>query len=68
MAQVDDDAPRGYTLKQQIACVKRELAIRARFYPGWVKAKHMQQYEADHEQACMRAVLATLEAQMGARE
>lgn len=46
----------------QIACVKREIALRERVYPKWVAAGRMKQQAADHEIAAMRAVLATLEA------
>ncbi len=49
------------TLEQQIACVRRELAMRQRVYPKWVTAGRMTQQQADHEVNAMTAVLATLE-------
>lgn len=47
---------------EQIACVRREIAMRERVYPRWVQDRRMAQATADREIACMRAVLATLEA------
>lgn len=49
-------------LSEQIACVKREIAMRERVYPGQVQRGKLRQGEADYELAAMRAVLATLEA------
>lgn len=49
------------TLEDQIACVKREIAMRESVYPKWVAAKKMSQAKADHELAAMKAVLETLE-------
>lgn len=49
-------------LSAQIACVKRDLALRERVYPKWVAAGRMKPDAADRELAAMRAVLATLEA------
>ncbi|WP_291990909.1 hypothetical protein [Luteitalea sp.] len=48
------------TLDEQIKCVKREIAMRERVYPQWVRAGRMHQDEADTELRRMRAVLATL--------
>jgi hypothetical protein len=50
------------TLAEQIACVKREIAMRERVYPRWVAAGKMKDSQASHEIECMRAILATLEA------
>jgi hypothetical protein len=47
-------------LEQQIACVLREIAMRERVYPNWVRSGRMKQDKADHEIAAMRAVLETL--------
>ena len=47
-------------LADQIACVERELAFRARVYPRWVADKKMLQATSDREMLRMRAVLATL--------
>ena len=48
------------TLDEQIACVEREIAMRERVYPGWVRAGRMTQQKADREIETMRAVLATV--------
>lgn len=48
-------------LDEQIACVKREIAMRERVYPKWVASKRMTQAKADSELAAMRAVLRTVE-------
>jgi len=50
-----------FTLDEQIACVEREIRMRERVYPRWVEAKKMSQAKADHEIACMRAALKTLQ-------
>lgn len=47
-------------IKDQIKAVEREIALRARCYPGWVAKGTMKQEQSDHELAAMRAVLATL--------
>ena len=49
-------------LTAQIACVQREIGMRARVYPAWVAKKKMSQEKADAEIATMTAVLATLQA------
>lgn len=49
-------------LADQIAAVRREIAMREQAYPGWVAAARMTQQKADQQIAAMRAVLATLEA------
>jgi hypothetical protein len=48
------------SLADQIACVKRELAMRDRAYPKFIAAGRMTQQKADSEIAAMRAVLETL--------
>jgi len=48
------------TLDDQIACVKRELALRERVYLRQVSAGRLRQTAADRELALMRAVLRTL--------
>ena len=48
-------------ISEQIACVKRELALRQRNYPKWVAAGRMKQIESDRELERMKAVLASLE-------
>lgn len=54
--------PLEITLEQQIACVRRELALRQRVYPKWVSAGRMKQADADKELAAMQAVHDTLSA------
>lgn len=49
------------SLRDQIACVRRELALRERVYPRQVAAGNMKQAEADTEVARMKAVLDMLE-------
>lgn len=44
----------------QIACVKREIALRERVYPKWVASKKMQADVAELEITRMQAVLETL--------
>lgn len=48
-------------LDRQIACAKRELALRRRVYPAWVNAKRLNQFKAEDEIAAMAAIVATLE-------
>lgn len=49
------------TTEEQIACVKREIAMRERVYPRWVMNKRMTQPTADKEIATMRDILGRLE-------
>lgn len=49
-------------LRDQIACVTREIAMRRRVYPRWIESGRMRQEESDREIARMEAVLATLSA------
>ena len=48
------------TLDDQIAAVRREIAMRERVYPRQVSAGRLRQTAADRELAAMRAVLETL--------
>ena len=48
------------TLDEQIACVCREIAMRALVYPRWVQNGRMTLKQADHEQTAMECVLQTL--------
>lgn len=50
-----------FSLQEQIACVKREIAFRERVYPRWVVDRKMSQNRADTELGCMRAVLESLQ-------
>ena len=47
-------------LKDQIACVERELRLRRQVYPRQVKNQFMTQARCDEEIRKMEAVLATL--------
>lgn len=48
------------SIAEQIASVEREIRMRERVYPRWVEQRRMMAKTAEHEIACMRAVLATL--------
>lgn len=48
------------SMTAQIKCVEREIAMRKRVYPRFVKNGKMTQQEADAELAAMEAVLKTL--------
>lgn len=48
-------------IERQIACVRREVGMRRRVYPGWVAARRLTQEEADRQLEAMEAALATLE-------
>jgi hypothetical protein len=47
------------TLDQQIAELKREIALRKNVYPKWVAAGKMRQAEMDHHMGAMTAALHT---------
>jgi hypothetical protein len=49
------------SLKDQIACARRELAIRQRVFPKRVLTKQMTQESCDKELAAMTAIIDTLE-------
>ena len=50
------------TLEEMVSCVDRELAMRAKAYPRWVRQKppKLTQRTADQEMERMRAVRAAL--------
>jgi hypothetical protein len=50
-----------YTLEQQIAAVKREIALRERTYATMVAGARMKPEKSVYELGVMRAVLRTLE-------
>jgi aconitase B len=54
------DAPSPISLEEQVRCAERELEKRKKFYPKWVAERGMNQLKADHEIACMAAVVETL--------
>jgi hypothetical protein len=45
----------------QLACAKRELALRERVYPRWTEAGKMPREQAAREIAAMRAICETLQ-------
>jgi hypothetical protein len=47
-------------LRAQLAEVRREIALRKRVYPRWVKENRMRQGAADEKIALMEAVAQTL--------
>lgn len=47
-------------LSDQIACAEREIAKRRQVYPRLVATRKMTEGKAQHEIACMEAVLETL--------
>ena len=49
------------TLTEQIAELKREIALRKNVYPKWVASGRMKQAEADRALARMSAACSTLE-------
>jgi hypothetical protein len=48
------------SLDRQIACVKREVKMREKCYPGWIGDGRMASQTAERELDAMRAVLDTL--------
>lgn len=52
------------SLTEMIACVDRELKMRARVYPRWVADKKMLQATADVEIARMKAIRENLSQQL----
>lgn len=49
------------TITRQVACIRRELAVRYRVYPTLVAQGRMTQAMASEELACMQDILASLE-------
>lgn len=47
-------------LDLQIACVRREIALRARVYPKWIETRGLKSETAEREIRSMKAVLDTL--------
>lgn len=48
------------SLEDQISCVQRELGMRGRVYPRWIKAGKLNAEAAQEEMERMQAVLETL--------
>jgi len=53
------------SLADQIASVNREIGMRRRVYPSWVRQKKMTEGQVDAEIAAMEAVAETLRALPG---
>lgn len=53
------------SLTDQLASVNREIGMRCRVYPGWVRQKKMTEGQANAEIAAMEAVAETLRALSG---
>ena len=49
------------TLDQQLASARRELALRKKVFPAWIQNGRLTHEKADHELACMTAIVGTLE-------
>lgn len=49
-------------LDHQIRCVKREVYLRERVYPAFIRQGRLTETEADYQLRAMRSVLKTLEA------
>jgi len=50
------------TTTDKLACAKRELLMRKRVYPNWVKSDRMSADMAMRQIACMEAIVADYEA------
>ena len=48
------------TLAEQIAEAQRELALRRKCYPAWVKSGKLTHEDAYHQLQCMEAIVRTL--------
>ena len=48
-------------LNDQIKCVRREIQLRERFYPSFIRRGKMTPADADYQLRAMREVLRTLE-------
>ena len=49
------------TIDEQVAEVKREIAMRQRLYPKWIEAGSMKKSKADFQILVMEAVLISLQ-------
>lgn len=49
------------TLPDQLSAARRELALRRRVYPNWIRANRMSTEKAKHEIEAMEAIVQTLE-------
>ena len=67
-SRADDEDSKYQDRTQQIACVKREIAMRERVYPKWVESGRMKLDMAEREIATMTAVLRSLEEIEGGKD
>lgn len=51
-------ARHGLTWRARVQGLERELALRARYYPGWIEQGRMTQTESQHQLRCLQAMLA----------
>lgn len=58
----------GPTLTEQLACAKRELTLRRKVYPQFVRAKRMNPFKAEDEIKLMAAIVKTLEELVAKKE
>ena len=58
--------PETLPLAAQIGAAKRELALREKCYPDWVRKRRLRQVDADYELLAMRAIIHSLERQNAA--
>ena len=56
------------SLEQQLACAKRELALRQRVYPRFITQNRMTATQAAHELAAMTAIVTTINHLLHERE
>ena len=49
------------TIAEQLACTRRELDMRRRVYPQWVRDGRMSRDAADREVATMASIVDTLQ-------
>lgn len=49
---------------EKLACAERELRMRRKVYPGWVRLGRMLQEKADREIAVMAAIVADYSAKV----
>lgn len=60
MSDLFPNSPREVTLADQVAAAERELKMRQGVYPRRIAEGKMSASFADHQLACMEAIVATL--------
>ena len=60
MQPIQNDLADQISLKRQIECVRREIAMRERVYPSLVRRERMTSEAAAEEIATMRAILKSI--------